>query len=62
MRPPDKLWSRLRAINSEFAHTVIESGAIETEASGCSGGTAHHPTRLSQDTKDVSALDRFECS
>ena len=60
MRPPDELWSRLRTTDAEFAHTVIESSAIEAEACSSPAGTANHPTRLAQNTKNVFALDSFE--
>ncbi len=61
MRPPDELWSRLRTTDAEFAHTVIEGGAVDAEACGGPGGTANYPTRLAQNAKNVFALDGFEC-
>ena len=61
MRSPDKLWSRLRTTDAEFAHTVIEGSAVEAEARGGPGWTANYPTRLAQNTKNVFALNGFEC-
>jgi hypothetical protein len=63
MRPADEqrsLLLRLRSIDAEFAHTVVESGAVEAQARGCSVGTANHPTRLTQDLHDVLAFNCLE--
>ena|SRR5216683_1562828 len=46
MRPDDEQRSRLlrlRSIDAEFAHTVVESGAVEALTRGCSGATTNHP-------------------
>ena len=63
MRPDDEQRSRLlrlRSIDAEFAHTVVQSGAVEAQARGCSVGTTNHPTRLTQDLHDVLAFDCLE--
>ena len=42
MRPDDEKrsrLSRLRSIDADFAHTVVESGVIEAQTGGWSGGT-----------------------
>ena len=52
---------RLRAADAEFAHAVIERGAIHTEASSGAGWTADHPTRFAEYAPDVIAFDGFEC-
>ena len=51
MRPGDEQWSRLlrlRSVDAEFAHAVVESCAVEAQARGSSSGTANNPTRLMQ--------------
>src|SRR5258708_34618087 len=63
MRPDDEQRSRLlrlRSIDAEFAHAVVERSAVEAQAHGCSGGTTNHPTSLTQDFHDVLALDCLE--
>src|SRR4030095_10677050 len=63
MRPDDRQLSRLlelRSINSEFPHTVVESGAVKTQARCCSSRTTNHPTRLTQYLHNVLAFDRLE--
>jgi hypothetical protein len=62
MRPDDQQRSllRLRAVDTEFAHAVVESRAVEAQARGCSSGTTNHPTRLTQNLHDVVAFDCFE--
>ena len=63
MRPDGEQRSRLlrlRSIDAEFAHTVVQSGAVEAQARGCSVGTTNHPTRLTQDLHDVLAFDCLE--
>ena len=63
MRPDDEQRSRLlrlRSIDAEFAHTVVESGAVEAQARGSSSGTTNHPTRLTQNPHDVVAFDCLE--
>ena len=49
MRPDDEQRSRLLrlgSVDAEFAHTVVESGAVEAQARGRSGGPTNHPTSL----------------
>src|SRR6266550_2193177 len=63
MRPDDELWSRLlwlRASNAELAHAVVECRAVQAETRSSSRGTANHPTRFPQYTKNVIALHGFE--
>ena len=63
MRPDDEQRSRLlrlRSIDAEFAHTVVESSAVEAQARGCSGGTTNHPASLTQDLQDVLAFNCLE--
>src|SRR6266850_6597613 len=63
MRPDDRQLSRLlqlRSIDSEFAHTMVESGAVKTQARGGSSRTTNYPARLTQDLHDVLAFDRLE--
>ena len=49
MRPDDEQRSRLlrlRSIDAEFAHTVVQSGAVEAQARGCAGREIlHHDVR-----------------
>ena len=63
MRPGDEQRSRLlrlRSIDAEFAHTVVESGAVQSEASGWSRWAANHPTRFAEYAKNVVAFNGFE--
>src|SRR6185503_18131011 len=52
------LW--LRAHDSEFAHAVIERGAIQTETRCRAGWTTNHPFCVVQNFEDVIAFDRLE--
>ena len=63
MRPADEQRSRLlrlRSIDSEFAHTVVESGAVEAQAHGCASRTTNYPASFTQDFRDVLAFDCLE--
>jgi len=48
---------RLRSIDAEFAHTVVEVVRWRHETRGGSGGTTNHPARFTQDLHDVLAFD-----
>src|SRR5258708_30460318 len=63
MRPDDEQQSRLLRLwsfDAEFAHPVVESGAVEAQSSGCSGRTTNHPSCLTEDLQDVVAFDCLE--
>jgi hypothetical protein len=63
MRPDDEQRSRLlrlRSVDAEFAHAVVESRAVEAQARGSSSGTTNHPSRRAQNTHDVVAFDCLE--
>src|SRR5689334_21539665 len=49
------LW--LRAHDAEFAHPVVESGAVEAETRGGSGWTTNDPFGIVEHFEDVIALD-----
>ena len=52
------LW--LWAADSEFAHPVVERGAVHAEAGGGAGWTADDPLRVPKDLENVIALDGLE--
>ena len=53
------LW--LRPADAEFAHAVIERGAIHAEARSGAGWTADNPTGFAEYAQNVIAFDGFEC-
>jgi len=54
---------RLGAHDAEFAHAVIECGAVHAEAGGGARGTTDYPLRVAQNFQNVIALDCFKrCS
>ena len=53
------LW--LRPADAEFAHAVVERGAIHAESCSGTAWTADHPTSLAEHAKYVVAFDGFQC-
>ncbi len=52
---------RLWADDPEFAHAVIERGAVHAETRGGAGWATDYPLRIAENFKNVIALDGFEC-